>query len=375
MGQDYRNKMARRLKLDASRFVRHGAQSGYVGVYLNGLSRPCELIVRRDSPKFEGRPPEPKTLVAAYGATRLLPRHTFRPTQAPKHADVDNMFNPFEPLEDATTWLIDLPERKYQEAARSLKTLLPLKQSDRLIRRRTAERPSDRIQALFSGVTTSLDELSDGYQSVVALAADAIRVMLDYWSSMESAEGILLIDELGAHLHPSWKMQIVTSLRTLFPRVQVIATTHDPLCLRGLRDGEVVVMRRPRGNRVFAVTDLPPVEGLRADQLLTSEHFGLNSTLDPTTDGMFNDYYDLLGKRNRTAVDERQLDSLKDWIKSRDLLGKDRRERMMLEAIDQYLAKARLAEHPRSRSTLRATALERTERIYADVRPEPLAET
>jgi energy-coupling factor transporter ATP-binding protein EcfA2 len=370
MGQNYRDQVAERLGLDASRYVRHGAQAGSVRVWLNGLSTPCELIVRRSSSTFEGSPPEPKALVVAYGATRLLPRHGFEPADAPRYADVENIFNPFEPLSDATTWLLSLRPPNYEEAARALKTLLPLKPADRLIRKPSARRPADRVQARFGGVTTSLDELSDGYQSVVALAADAIRVMLDYWSSMESAEGIIAIDELGAHLHPRWKMQIVQALRTLFPRVQFLATTHDPLCLRGLRQGEVVVLRRVEGKRLYAITDLPPIDGLRADQLLTSEHFGLSSTLDPTTDAMFETYYALIAKRKRTTEEQDQLDELKSWFKDHDLLGRDRRERLMLEAIDQYLADARETADAEQRKSLRAETLQLAKAVYAKVPPE-----
>ena len=372
MGEDYRRDMTSRLGMDASRMVRRGTKSGSVQVLLNGLTEPIELHVRAGHAEFEGSPPEPKTLVAAYGATRLLPRNGIEPVSAPKYADVENLFNPFEPLADASGWLAGLDRPVFQEAAKSIKTLLPLGPRDQLTRAGTGK-PSDRIRAKFNGVTTSLDELSDGFQSVVALAADAMRVMLDQWSSMEAAEGIIAIDELGAHMHPRWKMQLVAGLRGLFPKVQFLATTHDPLCLRGLRQGEVAVLNRIRGKGVFAITDLPAVEGLRADQLLTSEHFGLNSTLDPDTEAMFEEYYDLRARREPTERQQGRLAELEAWMKTRDLLGKDRRERLMLEAIDQYLADVRDEAHPEKRAALRKAALDEAERIYAAVPPTPVS--
>ena len=120
----------------------------------------------------------------------------------------------------------------------------------------------------------------------------------------------MLIDELGAHLHPRWRMRIVPSLRQVFPRVQFLTSTHDPLCLRGLGDGEVVVVKRDPDGEVVAVTDLPSVAGLRVDQLLTSEHFGLNSTIDPELDSLFAEYYLLKAKPHRTAADTRRLGEL-----------------------------------------------------------------
>jgi hypothetical protein len=84
--------------------------------------------------------------------------------------------------------------------------------------------------------------------------------------AMEVAEGIVVIDELGAHLHPRWRMRIVASLCEVFPRVQFVASTHDPLCLRGLFDGKVTVLRRDAEQGVVSITDLPPIAGLRVDQ-------------------------------------------------------------------------------------------------------------
>jgi hypothetical protein len=104
-----------------------------------------------------------------------------------------------------------------------------------------------------------------------------------------------LIDEIGSHLHPRWQMRVIQGLRQTFPRVQFIVTTHYPLCLRGLFNRELVVLQRTPHNKVLAVDrDLPPIEGMRVDQLLTSEYFGLNSTIDPDLESQFSEYYQLL---------------------------------------------------------------------------------
>ena len=108
------------------------------------------------------------------------------------------------------------------------------------------------------GLRVPLEDLSDGYQSVVALATDLMLSLLARWPSVDVAEGTVLIDELGAHLHPRWRMRIVTSLRQVFPRVQFLSSTHDPLCLRGLGDGEVVVVKRDEAGEIVAA-HRPPV--------------------------------------------------------------------------------------------------------------------
>jgi predicted ATP-binding protein involved in virulence len=155
---------------------------------------------------------------------------------------------------------------------------------------------------------------------------------------MEAADGLVLLDEIGAHLHPRWKLRIVDSLRNAFPRMQFLATTHEPLCLRGLEDGEVAVLKKTQNNRVYMVTNLPSISGMQVEQLLTSEHFGLSSTIDPELEEAFDRYYELLRIRKPGPQEEQELDELREFLARRRVLGTTRRERLMLEAIDSHLA-------------------------------------
>ena len=115
------------------------------------------------------------------------------------------------------------------------------------------------------------------------MSLDIIRNMLRAWGNLEEARGIVLIDEIELHLHPRWKMQIVSALRHAMPQVQFIYTTHDPLCLRGMLDGEVHVLIKDDEGCAQEMTGLPDVTAMRAEQLLTSEYFGLASTVEPET--------------------------------------------------------------------------------------------
>ena len=165
-----------------------------------------------------------------------------------------------------------------------------------------------------------------------------LRIQKKGGFGLETAEGIVLLDEIGSHLHPRWRMHIVTSFRRAFPRLQFLASTHDPLCLRGLENGEAVVLRRSPRGRVFRVPDLPPVKGQRVDQLLTSDFFGLHSTRDPQVESDFIEYYRLLALRNPSPNQLRHINELKLKLTEIDLPGTTRRERMLLKVIDGYLA-------------------------------------
>ena len=136
-------------------------------------------------------------------------------------------------------------------------------------------------------------------------------------------------------------MRVTHALRDALPRVNVIATTHDPLCLRGIRNGEVVVLRRTNHDDTYAIRDLPPIEPLAVDQLLTSEHFGLNSTIDPEIEERFSEYYALMAMHERSAADNRRLAELRRQFDNRRLMGSTQRERVALEAADEFLAEDR----------------------------------
>jgi uncharacterized protein (TIGR02646 family) len=327
MGDAYRSA----VPVDPADLVRRGARSGTIEVYLTGSSAPITLRFSRQG--FRSNTPEPKVLLLGYGATRLLPRGLARRQELSEYAQVDNLFDPFVPLRDATSWLLSLKPQVFDVVARSLKRLLVLGE-DETIRRNTRLK---RIEVDIARTRVPLEHLSDGYQSIVAVAADIMSVLLRRWPAMEVAEGIVVMDELGAHLHPRWRMLITERLRETFPRLQFLVSTHDPLCLRGLEDGEAVVLRRV-GVSVDALTDLPPVKGLRVDQLLTSEHFGLRTTVDPSLELLFDRYYELLAKRRPTKAERLELESLRPQLEPYRVLGSTPREQLILEAADEFLA-------------------------------------
>jgi predicted ATP-binding protein involved in virulence len=187
----------------------------------------------------------------------------------------------------------------------------------------------------------SFDELSDGYQSMLVLVCDVMNTVMSLWPSPSQAEGIVLIDELGAHLHPRWRMRIVGALREILPRVQFVMTTHDPLCLRGLEDGEVIVVRRNESGKVVTISDLPPVKGLRVEQLLTSEHFGLGSTEDPEVDALFREYYILRARKRPTKAQRQRIIELETRLGELRQFGTTERERLLLRSADAFIAERR----------------------------------
>ncbi|SHI79741.1 TIGR02646 family protein [Tessaracoccus bendigoensis DSM 12906] len=323
----------RRLGIDARRYLRDGAHKGLVQVYLSGRTDPLELRWASGDTEFTG--PEPvAALLLGYGAVRLLPRtpSTQRDDQVVR---VDNLFDPLAPLTDPSAWLGSLDDDTFDDVAGGIHEMLALDHDAELVR------GDDRVVLRQGRSRSDIVTLSDGYQSMVVMACDILRATMRLWSSSALAEGIVLVDEIGAHLHPRWRLRIVTAMRNLMPRMQFIVTTHDPLCLRGIVDGEVVVIRRNSEGDVVSLTDLPPVTGMRIDQLLTSEHFGLGSTDDPEITELWESYYRLMALKSLGEEQRERLDRVRRRLDELEQFGSTERERLLLTSAADYIARRR----------------------------------
>ena len=78
--------------------------------------------------------------------------------------------------------------------------------------------------------------LSDGAKSILAIASDIAYRMAVLNPQLlgkvtKETDGVVLIDEIDMHLHPSWQRKIIDSLHKTFPKVQFIFTTHSPTVL------------------------------------------------------------------------------------------------------------------------------------------------
>ena len=251
---------------------------------------------------------------------------------------LDNLFDPFALLNDVERWAADtslVDSDRFGDIRDALSDLLQLEEAGGDVFRRKG-----RIKINHGDRIETLDETSSGYSSVIALALDLMMVLSQRWKgsgSIRNAEGVVLIDEIGVHLHPRWQMRIVTLLRNVFRNIQFVVTTHQPLCLQGLREGEVVLMERA-GGVVTAFADLPSPEGLKAEQLLTSPFFGLRTTVNPEVEALFNEYYTLLGLPSLDTAQGQRLEELKAQLRDKRHLGDGIREELMYEVIDKLIA-------------------------------------
>lgn len=135
----------------------------------------------------------------------------------------------------------------------------------------------------------SVEQLSDGYRTMLALIMDLARRMAvanakvnwEDKTTVLHSPGIVLIDEIELHLHPSWQQSVLPTLHKIFPNVQFIVTTHSPQVLTSIEAKNIRILDHgtlhsaPQGTwgadasrvlkRVLGVDSRPP--SLATDQL------------------------------------------------------------------------------------------------------------
>jgi predicted ATP-binding protein involved in virulence len=142
--------------------------------------------------------------------------------------------------------------------------------------------------------------------------------------------GIVLIDELDQHLHPRWQRRITHDLRTTFPNLQFICTTHSPQIV-GEVPRESVHLLTPDGAQV------PPV-AYGADTNWILEHvMGATERNDETN---------LLIRSIEDALEEGKLGEAQNGLKKlRAKVGNEERAVARLESSIRNLLELAHAEN------------------------------
>jgi hypothetical protein len=300
--------------------------------------------------------------VFAYGAFRQF---VDAETQRLQVSPIATLFKPETILPNPEQWLLGLDDDEFDMVVRALREIISIDEDFDVIER-DHKKKECRVVTIVEGVIenttikTPLRLVSSGFRSVLAMTCDIFRGLMDRnfnpdFRSLNAAKAIVLIDEIEAHLHPRWKMQIMQGLRNALPGVTFIATSHDPLCLRGMEDGEVFVMHRIGNTRaprnaglpvqVQLNDQLPKISQLTVEQLLTADFFGLFSTDRPEIEKEMARIADLLARRNSldelTDLEQRAIGQFEHEIASALPVGSSETQRMVQDVVAKYLGERR----------------------------------
>lgn len=90
-------------------------------------------------------------------------------------------------------------------------------------------------------VELPMRDISDGCRSIYATILDLVHGLYEVYGVdglfetdaqgrvVIARPGVVIIDEIEAHLHPSWQRDIPEWLKTHFPKIQFLVSTHSPL--------------------------------------------------------------------------------------------------------------------------------------------------
>ena len=135
----------------------------------------------------------------------------------------------------------------------------------------------------YRNIELPFSALSDGYRGHLGWIGDMLCRLNDVAPlpmKLTDVPGVVLVDEIDAHLHPAWQQEIIGALAKTFPKLQFIFTTHSPLITGTLERANINVVSR--SGQGFPKVSPPEKEmyGLSADQILLTDLFKLDSTRD-----------------------------------------------------------------------------------------------
>lgn len=160
-------------------------------------------------------------------------------------------------------------------------------------------------------------ELSEGEQQLLTV--------LGLLKFTKDEESLILLDEPDTHLNPVWKWKYREFLSEVVNKpetTQIIMNTHDPLVIGSLVKEEVRVFRWDKLlKKVIAEEPDVDPKGLGVAGILTSELFGLSSTLDTDTLELLERRNDLIAKQENQGLDDEEKIELRKLFGHLSSLG------------------------------------------------------
>lgn len=241
---------------------------------------------------FSDKNEEKKFPVLAYGASRLQMQdeessENFRE----RSNNIYNLFSEDAKLQNIEYWLklklLDNEHKFVDNVLETISNLLP--NIDKI----TYEK-SRKTEFKYHEKGTQISDvnyLSAGHKSLLLLVGDIIIKLSNTQdvSHPKDLAGIVLIDEIEAHLHPNWQKEIADLLARTFPKIQFIVTTHSVITFLGAPKNStfIKVNRISKKGTTLSKINID-IQNLIPNQLLTSPLFDMDSFINKNNNGLEN---------------------------------------------------------------------------------------
>jgi len=130
-----------------------------------------------------------------------------------------------------------------EEVRNAIESMLPNFKNPR-IKTNPLQFMIDRVEENGSITSLNIEQLSDGYRTILAMVMDISARMSQANPHLgNDSKAIILIDELDLHLHPKWQQTILSDLRRTFPNAQFIVTTHSVHILSSIKKEKLFILK------------------------------------------------------------------------------------------------------------------------------------
>jgi hypothetical protein len=146
--------------------------------------------------------------------------------------------------------------------------------------------------------------MADGYSALLNIAADIMMRMEGAGCKAYSTPGIVLIDEVEAHLHVSMQKKALPILTDIFPNIQFIVTTHSPFVISSLENAVVYDLQSRKR--------IEDPSAYSYDAII--EYYYDSDKYSEKIKGDFDEYRTLIGQKARTDADNDRLAELIPYL-------------------------------------------------------------
>ena len=273
----------------------------------------------KNSSHFQRNLRDSSPFLAGYGTFRVYTKtHTksnIPERENPRSRRIASLFRDSSVMMDIEGWLRELEydalkfetpsdTKLYEKAMAATESVLPTIKISKIGR-------DKQLYVKTSSGEIPLSELSDAYMSLFSWTGDLFMRLFENYHDLKDPKkgsGVVLVDEIGLHMHPTSQRKIIDWLRTNYPNIQFIVTSHSPFIAQASREGEIFVFEDIEGQ-----TNLRPFEGSlkgwRVDQILTTI-FDMETTRDLDTENKIKQYDELLMQKYKKSFSEQQRETL-----------------------------------------------------------------
>ncbi|WP_069471892.1 AAA family ATPase [Candidatus Marithrix sp. Canyon 246] len=104
----------------------------------------------------------------------------------------------------------------------------------------------------------SVEALSEGFKSTFIWLFDMIIRIAKQGGNLNNAQditGLVLLDEIDLHLHPTWQRTILSSIETVFPKIHFIVSSHSVFVAQSIKNENLIALEWENGHCVVIDQD------------------------------------------------------------------------------------------------------------------------